>query len=59
MTIQDENKKKKDNEKKAKNITISHELYQEIQRNILKVFTEKKELHLKDEIEDDRTHLPI
>lgn len=45
MLIQDEHKKKKDEEKKSKNLTISHELYTSIQKDVLSLFKEKQEMH--------------
>ena len=42
MFIQDEHKRKKEEEKKSKNLTISHELYQSIQKDVLNLFKEKK-----------------
>jgi hypothetical protein len=42
VVTQDENKKKKEDEKKSKQLSISHELYQEIMTNIWGIFEKKQ-----------------
>ena len=53
--IQTEHLKKKEDDKKSKNYSISHELYQSIQRDVISLFTKKSDMHKSEEIEDDRT----
>ena len=49
---QDEHRRKKEEEQKSKSLTISHELYQTIQKDTLAIFKKKQEMHANQELED-------
>jgi len=49
----DEHKRKKEDEKKAKMLSISHELYQSIQKDVINVFKQKSDMHKTEQIEDE------